>query len=111
VLRNVVDVGGIATSVGGRAVAAAVPTALDARRWAEHALCPALFVVSEGDRLARPGVQNRVIEAYGGQAVKLDVSGRHDDATLAAVDLPRYAEAVRRLASSNPVTTGAAGRS
>jgi hypothetical protein len=97
VVRNVVDVSGIAAARVGRFARTFVPKALDARRWAELARVPALFVVSSDDRLAKPGIQQEAIEAYGGTTYVLNVSGSHDDRELTPVDAPRYAEAVGRL--------------
>ena len=97
IVRNVVDVSGIAAARVGRLGRTFIPKALDARRWAAHAHCPALFVVSSNDGLAQPAIQQKVIDLYGGQASVLKVSGSHDDRELTPVDVPRYAEAVRQL--------------
>jgi pimeloyl-ACP methyl ester carboxylesterase len=97
IVRNVVDVSGIAAARVGRFVRKVVPKALDARRWAALARCPALFVVSSDDRLAEPASQQKVIDLYGGQASVLKVSGSHDERELAPVDEPRYAEALGQL--------------
>jgi pimeloyl-ACP methyl ester carboxylesterase len=97
VVRNVVDVSGIAAARAVGIARAFMPQALDARSWAALARCPALFVVSSDDRLADPAIQQKVIDLYGGQASVLKVSGSHDDRELTPVDVPRYAEAVARL--------------
>jgi hypothetical protein len=97
IVRNVVDVSGIAAARAGRFGRMFMPKALDARCWAALARCPALFVVSINDRLAEPVIQQEVIDLYGGQASVLKVSGSHDDRELTPVDVPRYAEAVGRL--------------
>jgi pimeloyl-ACP methyl ester carboxylesterase len=97
VIRNVVDVSGIAAARAERFARAIIPEALDARRWAALARCPALFVVSGDDRLAKPVTQQEAIEAYGGPKNVLKVRGSHDDRELTPVDVPRYAEAVARL--------------
>jgi pimeloyl-ACP methyl ester carboxylesterase len=97
VVRNVVDVSGIAAARAVGFAHAFMPQALDARSWAAIARCPALFVVSSDDRLADPAIQQKVIDLYGGQASVLKVSGSHDDRELTPVDVPRYAEAVARL--------------
>jgi S-formylglutathione hydrolase FrmB len=96
VVRNIVDVSGIAAERVVRGIRTIIPAALDARRWAAHARCPALFVVSSADRFARPTIQRNVVAAYGGPADRLDVAGAHDDRELKAEDLPRYAEALVR---------------
>lgn len=96
VVRNVVDPQGITRYFGGL-VGRAVPAVLDARLWARRGRCPALFVVSRDDRLARPVVQRKVLAAYGGHAECLEVGGAHDDRALAPVDEGRYAQALRRL--------------
>jgi len=97
IVRNVVDVSGIAAARAGRFVRTVIPKALDARRWTAHARCPALFVVSSNDGLAQPGIQQKVIDLYGGQASVLKVSGSHDDRELTHIDTPRYAEALGQL--------------
>ncbi len=96
VLRNVVDVAGIAAERVGRGIRTIIPAALDAQRWAAHARCPALFVVSRADRFAKPIIQRNVVAAYGGPADCLEVAGAHDDRELKAEDVPRYAEALVR---------------
>jgi hypothetical protein len=100
VVRNVVDVAGIATERAGGAIAQIIPAALDARRWAAQGRCPALFVVSSGDRLARSACQRKVIQAFGGRKEMLQVGGAHDDRELRPADVPRYAEALSALWSS-----------
>jgi hypothetical protein len=97
VVRNVVDVSGIAAVRVGRFSRTFIPKALDAQCWAALARCPALFVVSSDDRLAKPAIQQKVIDLYSGQASVLKIIGCHDDRELTPVDVPRYAEAVARL--------------
>lgn len=97
VVRNVVDVGGIAAARAGRGIRAFIPAALDAQRWAAHARCPALFVVSSDDRFARPTIQQNVAAVYAGPIDRLEVGGAHDDRQLMAHDVPRYAAALMRL--------------
>jgi pimeloyl-ACP methyl ester carboxylesterase len=97
VVRNVVDISGIAAKRAGRFARTFIPKALDARRWSPLAHCPALFVVSSDDRLAEPAIQREVIDVYGGQASVLQVNGSHDDRELAPADMPRYAQAVGQL--------------
>jgi hypothetical protein len=97
VVRNVVDVPSIAAGRAGRSVRAIIPEALDAQRWAVHARCPALFVISSADHLARPTIQRDVVAAYAGRAETLDVSGAHDDRELMASDRLRYEKALNLL--------------
>lgn len=106
VVRNVVDVPGIAAERVGSGVRAVIPSALDAQRWAAFARCPALFVVSSADRLAKPMVQNDVVAAYGGKARFLEVSGAHDDRELSMHDCQRYAAALARLLDDDNGPTG-----
>jgi hypothetical protein len=94
IVRNVVDISGIAAARAGRIARTFIPDALDARRWAALAHCPALFVVSIDDRLAEPAIQQKIVDVYGGPARLLKVSGSHDNRELTPVDVPRYAEAV-----------------
>lgn len=96
VVRNVVDPCGIARHFVGR-VGRALPDALDAMLWASACRCPALFVISRDDRLARPRLQRQVVGAYGGDVEYLDVGGAHDERTLAPVDESSYTESLRRL--------------
>jgi pimeloyl-ACP methyl ester carboxylesterase len=97
VVRNVVDVSGIAAARFGSWVRRVVPKALDARCWAALARCPALFVVSSGDRLAKPAIQQAVIDTYGGPAARLEVIGAHDDRELEIHDVPKYVQALEQL--------------
>lgn len=97
VVRNVVDVPSIAGERAGRSIRAMVPEALDAKRWAVHAQCPALFVISGADRLARPAIQRGVVAAYAGRAETLEVSGAHDDREFTAPDVSRYEKALSLL--------------
>jgi len=93
IVRNVVDVSGITAARVGRFVRKVIPKALNARRWAALAHCPALFVVSIDDRPAESAIQ-KVVGAYGERASVLKVGGSHDDRELAPADMPRYAAAV-----------------
>jgi hypothetical protein len=98
VIRNVVDVAGIAAERLGRGIRTMIPAALNAQRWATHARCPALFVISKADRFAIPSVQHDVADRYGsGLAEQLEVGGAHDDRELMGQDVPRYFEALVRL--------------
>jgi pimeloyl-ACP methyl ester carboxylesterase len=96
VVRNVVDPRGIARHFVGP-LGRAIPAVLDARLWARPGRCPALFVVSRDDKLARPRLQLKVMAAYDGPAECLEVGGAHDDRVLAVGDEERYAEALQRL--------------
>jgi hypothetical protein len=97
IVRNVVDVSGIAAARVGRFGRTVIPKALDAQRWGALARCPALFAVSSDDGLAEPAIQQKVIDHYGGQAYVLKVSGSHDDRELTPIDMLGYAEAVGQL--------------
>lgn len=94
--RNVVDLRGITAHVGGW-LGSCIPDALDARAWATHGRCRALFVVSRDDEVARPSLQRNVIASYGGPVECLEVGGAHDERALALMDEGRYAEALQRL--------------
>ena len=88
-------------------LAAAVPPELDSIANASRCHCPALFLVSLGDRVVPPAHQQRVIDAYGGPTTVLDVAGEHDQRTLMPEDEACYRTALRAIvgacgAGTNP---------
>ncbi|HEY2376066.1 MAG TPA: hypothetical protein VGH98_08840 [Gemmatimonadaceae bacterium] len=75
----------------------AVPPDLDSLANASRCHCPALFLMSRADRVVPPEHQHRVIDAYSGPAMVLDVAGGHDERTLMPEDEMRYRAALESL--------------
>jgi hypothetical protein len=85
---------------------ASVPVEFHPAFWAPSAKSPALFVISDGDRLSPPPAQENIVRRYGGPSYVLRVQGAHDQAALTASDEPAYAAALGDLwASSKAAAT------
>lgn len=101
ILKNTIDVPAIARRRLTRWIAATVPAELHPAIWAPAGRCPALFVISSDDQIARPGSQLRIADLYGAPHTILRVRGGHDDRTLHADDEVRYTEAVTALSRAS----------